>query len=810
MTRRAIVLGLGVLGAEVAERAQRELRERGADDALASGVEVSIDLEIPAPDILAKDVLARARLMLAHERMVHARDAPGEDGLTELVVIVIASLGEADVRSKLSDAIAAMESRLLDELGPIFERHRTRSDRNLVILPLLAMPHPRAHADGPEIARAARELVERVRVTPVLDRAVPQVYLVEDVAEFSVLGPAELAETLRNFVMLLALSRSVVDELGPLIHGPAPDRPLATFACAVAELPRERIARYAENFVALETLDATLDAKVENAKLADLDALETLELAMLDRPEDAEALVRELIERYVPKPTPDARPLWHESAEVLRERYGPDTGDPSLDDEVPEPDPPEGFALEKMRGIEDAWRLLQRRRFDDVIARERAEIERARDAVLEKVRTYVDRSLFAEPSPEAFRRTTEIVDKLRRAVGGELEEAVSARDAIRPPKAPSFSAFASSHAELLDAARRKPDLRTLGIYGTAFVLGAATLGPTLLAALADALSVSPSDWYAPLLGRHSLLTAIASSVIVSALVLGLDLSRAVRQVSEHWKAMWDALEATIEGSSGSVLHYFERRVSLARQTARVEALLAVRAALDRDAERLLVIDRAAQKARSALLDDQQRLGAIRGASGEDLSALLGRASGTLIESLTAASSARSLVRGLPAEARASRVRDVLGALAGRSKASRWREEPPFASLDQLRAAARSHAKPIAEWDPFGEGPDAEATADTIASFVRRHARSLRVALDLAGERADGAVDLVEGTAIIPKAALDRVRAALDREGALGRQAIPCVRGAETDRAYFVVVRAGIPLGDVRSLASARDDRGGAS
>lgn len=807
MTQRAIVLGLGALGAEVAERAHRELDERGATDALASGVVVLVQAELGAPDAIAAETLGCARTLLAHERMVHARDAPGEDGLTELVVIVVASLGEAEVRAKLSDAIARIETRLLDELGPIFERHRTLGSRNLVILPLLSMPHPRAHADGADIARAARELVERVRTTPLVDRAVPQVYLVEDVAEFSVLGSRELVESLRNFVMLLALSRSVVDELGPLIHGPAPDRPLATFACAVAELPRERIARYAENHVALETLEAMLDAKVESAKLADLDAIETLDLAMLDRPDDAATLVRELIERYVPSPTPDAPPIWHEPAEVLRARYGPDTGDPSLDDAVPPPDPPEGFALDKMRGIEDAWRLLQRRRFDDVIARERAEIERARDAVLGKVRAYVDRSLFEEPSPEAFRRTTEIVDKLRRAVGSELEEAVSARDAIRPPKAPSFAAFSSAHAELLDAARGKPDLRTLAIYGTAFVLGVATLGPTLLAALADALSASPADWYEPALRERSLVTSIVLGLATASVVLGLDLSRSVRRIGERWKAMWDALETTVEGPSGSVLHYFERRVSLARQTARVEALLAVRAALDRDAERLLVIDRAAQKARSTLLDEQQRLGAVRSAHGEDLSALLGRASGTLIESLTAASSARSLVRGLPTEARASRVRDVLGSLAGQSKAPRWREEPPFASIDQLRAATRSHARSIAEWDPFGEGPDAEATAETIAGFVRRHARSLRVALDLAGERADGAVDVIEGTAIIPNAALDRVRAALDREGALGRQAIPCVRGVEGDRAYFVVVRAGIPLADVRSLASVGEKRG---
>src|SRR5690606_12083900 len=119
--------------------------------------------------------------------------------------------------------------------GPIFEPFRTGTARNGVVVPLLAMPHPHGHREGPEIVGAVRSLVAALRARPASRRCTPQLWLVEDVAEFSILSEGELEQNVRNFVTLLLRAGPALARVQTLLHGTAPDAPLATFACAVAE-----------------------------------------------------------------------------------------------------------------------------------------------------------------------------------------------------------------------------------------------------------------------------------------------------------------------------------------------------------------------------------------------------------------------------------------------------------------------------------------------------------------------------------------------------------------------------------------------
>lgn len=802
----AIVLGLGAFGAKVAERLARE---RAAQDEGASALDILTFTGSLSASHIAEQTAALAREVLAHERLVESRDRAGGGGDTKLHVLVLAHLAEAEIRQHLGPVLCAVEAALLTRFGPIFERFRTGASRNLVVLPLLAMPHPGAHAEGEAIAVAVRTLADDVAKRAPRDRAIPQLFVIEDVAEFTVLSEHELEQCLRNFTTLLLYALPALENAGRLLHGFEPKEPLATFVCATAELPRAKLREYGENRVALELLDAIADAPREGATLGDLDALEEVELAALDPPDESERDVLDILERYAPKIESDDEPRWYARGESVRERYGPDTGDASKDDAQPPSDPPVGFALEEMRRIEEAWRLLQRRRFDDVVARERRAIEDARDKLLERIAARVDRELWSAPKPEAFRRAAELVQNMERGVSMRLEDAVAARDATRPVPAPSFDAFRDAHASLLDEARRKPDLGRMALIFCLTVAMTVLFLPTLLHALADALGVTPSDWFEPAMREHGAWTSLALGALLTGLSLGSRYRRHVLALREAWHEMWRTLEETITGTHASLLDYFASRLKLSRSVAQVEALLALRSALEGDSERLTLLDRAVRRARATLLERQRALGVTRDANGEeDLRGLVGADGETLVEALVGDAARRDLARALPGDERDIRVADVLARLArDNGYAKRWREEVPFTSLKTLADACGRHAEPVAEWDPFSHPESGDSTVERIASFIRRQARSLKVALNFSGYEASDATGvsaLVRGTAVVPAAALEGVRRSLSQESAAGRADVPLSAGVEADRAYYVIAYGDIAEQAVASIRPAPD------
>ena len=258
----ALLIGLGEFGAKVAERLLAEHRagrnETAPDDAELQILVARSSIDIPA---LVDAALLEIRAALAHRRLVALRDAAASEDQTRLHVLVFGQLGEAEVRASLWPLLAALQARLLAELGPIFESFRAGKQRRGVILPLLAMPHPPSDPAGSAIRTCVRELVAALAGTPIRARAVPQVYLIEDVAEFSVLSASELEQCVRNFASLL-LHIDPQGEAGELVdrllHGTQLDEPLATFVCAVAELPRTKLAAYGCDRVVIELLDALL------------------------------------------------------------------------------------------------------------------------------------------------------------------------------------------------------------------------------------------------------------------------------------------------------------------------------------------------------------------------------------------------------------------------------------------------------------------------------------------------------------------------------------------------------------------------
>jgi len=769
------------------------------------------------PGQVAEQVLVQVRRALAHARMVGVRDASASEHQTRLTILVFASLGEAPVRRWLTPILSAIQARLLTELGPIFEAFRVGRARNGVVLPLLTMPHPPSDPAGVEVSRCVRMLLAEVAGTPARRRAISQVYLIEDVAEFSVLSEAELGQCVRNFATLLlyadlSAGGSTLSE--QLLHGDQPREPLATFVCAVAELPRTKLAAYGRDRVALEVLDAVREAPRLEASFSEADALEEIEVEALEQagPSDqAERDVRAVLDRYAPKVDPDPPPPWYTRGELATERYGPDPGDPSLLDPQPPALSPGGWLESRMREIEATWRLLQRKRFDDVVARDRAAVERWRDELLAKLRGRVDRELWADPSPQSLRRAEELVSKLRRAFTEQLDEAVRARDQARPAPAPDFEALRSAHAGMLDAARRKPDPPRMLLWGLLSLIAVALFLPPVLAMTADALAMDPGRWYEPLFRRFGWLTSLGLGLSGLGAWLGWVLGRAHLDLLAGLERMWTALRDTITGGQGSLLEYFTTRLRLSRAIARVESLLAVCAALDADAETLLLIDKAARRAQGELRDHMRELGVELGTgsgprSEDDISDLLGRGGETLVEPFVGPAGALEIVRSLTPEGRETRIHDVLGTLAAHyGRGDRWREELPFADLERLRRAAESHAEPIAQWDPFAGAERATATAERIASFVRRQRRTLRGALNFTGYEDLDSSGVTrpfhpDGEALVPRSALPLVR----EHAANDAEHLPLRPGTEPDRAYYVLTATGISEAAVASLLPTPD------
>jgi hypothetical protein len=585
-----VLVGLGRFGADVARRLADErgeaLRLAGqpaeADDLRHVLQDLSHQPDRFDPQAAAADVLAAVRAVLQHRRVVAARELADDSGLTRLHILVFAELGEPAVRGHLLPVLKAIEHLLLSQLGPIFESYRVGAARGAAILPILTMPHPPAHPQGAQIAAAVVDLLTKIAAAPPEARAIPQLYLLEDVAERSILAEGELRQCLRNFASLLLYSGDL-EILQQIVYGDDPNEPLATFVCAVAELPRARLAAYGAHRIALEVLAAVREAPRVDTELAALDALEQLEARALSQIDDADKDVHAVLQRYAPAVAREPTiPWWHEGA-VLLERLGPDPGDPSLLTPAAPGDPPQGWIHARMLEIQETWRLLQRRRFDDVVARDRAAVEAWRDRLLRQLRERLDESLWSAPSPAAFRQTEELAAKLSRAFGEQLERAIAERDAITPAKAPSFDELRAAHAAALDAARHKPEVAALALWAALFLSAFLLFLPPLFRLVALTLGLQ-SGALAFLLRDHPQLSALLLALLRlpedRGAKAGLgDLARAQERVPERSTRGATALDHLLEEAA------VERWIALVAEQLR-EALLHARSGGPADRARL--------------------------------------------------------------------------------------------------------------------------------------------------------------------------------------------------------------------------------
>lgn len=822
-----IVVGLGELGARAARRLAEldtvatvvldELDECVPDD---GGDEVGEDvggaLVRERSDDGADAILAAVAPLLEH-RAVMARS---HGGPTDLPILLLGSLAEPGVRGALPHLLASIDRRLTERLGPLV----SGAGAHVALLPILVLPRAEtADRRAQHATTTLRSIARYSRRAGAPIESIARVLVIEDVGARSVLGDDEQVSLLRNAALFIAEARTSPETApltDPLLRHDRGGPPLGTLAVATAELPRARLGQWARAHVGVELLDAVLEARVPAASTASADAIESIDLDSLDQGQDALHLVREaLLDRYLPTITPDAPPRVLERSQTLRARWGPDHADASVADPVVAPEIPLGFALKWTRTIEEAWVRFQRTRFDDLVATERARLEEARLTVSARAKERIDAELVASagasPGADALRRAQATTELLRRAVGERQRDAIRERDAMRPHAPPSFERFHDAHARFLDTLRARADVDRTVLYGVLSWLAVVLLAPTLLAALADALAIDPAGDLSHWLRDDGALTGAIAGLVLLGGYLGSAVYTAHAASVEAHGAMWKALAETIDSvETTSVLSYFASRLRLAREAARAEALLSVRGALDRDADRLRLADRAAKRTRgelaSRVLSSSSGPGVAQAAPRrhDDVARAAERAlrgePRALETTLVGAGAGEAIARLLPAAARDTRIADVLRRLAENERwSSRWREEVPFASIDALERATEPHADPVARWDPMEGADAAEASFDALAAFVRQHAESLRAPL-ATRQRGIGARPFGEGKAFVPLAAVGAVRARLDA-GAAGRS-VACERGPGRDRAFYVIAEIDLTEDDVIALSLAPEGR----
>ncbi|MCA9663684.1 MAG: hypothetical protein KC486_35470, partial [Myxococcales bacterium] len=345
----------------------------------------------------------------------------------------------------------------------------------------------------------------------------------------------------------------------------------------------------------------------------------------------------------------------------------------------------------------------------------------------------------------------------------------------------------------------KPEVALIALWGALALVGFVVFGAPVLHLLGEALGLDAGAGLGVLLIDHPVATAGVLGLAAVLGVCGYHLAGAHMAIIRALDGLWAALERTISGRQGSLHDYFASRLRLARNIARVEVLLTIRASLQADAERLVLIDKAARRAQATLGEEKRQLGVRKVAGEDDLRGLLGRPGEALVESLVGPEGAAGIRDALDVTGKQARISDVLATLADHyGRGDHWREEVPFADVSRLKEAAARHAEPIAAWDPFADARRAEATAGHLAGFLRRQRRTLGTALNFTGHEIHdptGVRKVIRGEAILPPGGHDLVRETLIDEVT----PVPTRRGGEVDRAYYLVVASGIHEDAVASL-----------
>lgn len=716
---------------------------------------------------LAGKIVTRLEKMLTHTSATDAREleaarmrgGSGEwRGPTQTLVVLIADIGESSVREALGPTMLALEDLAGERLKPVFSPEATISDKakNLVVLPALFSPHVRTVGDGQEIVQSVEKLYNQVRGRARDRRTVPALYLLEHVTSFSILESADADAMLENFCLFAVEGLGAAGEdadrqltkgntpggslRGRLLYNTNADLPLGTFSVARAESAATSIREYLRCHVALRLLKAVKDADPTETAARGRARAELLEAVDRPFPTDVQDQVRKRIE-----PLLGAReepPGWRTFKEKIVAEYGPDRGNPVIDDDKPQGED-EGWLRAKADAVLSGWRGLLAGGFDDLVDQFRTQARQwevgdsNKVGVRDRIRATIDDVLAPrvlddrQPTVLSYRDACQHATRIVEGLKGKCSLAVAERDRCLIEDDPSLSPLREAHASLLSATRAIPAFKTLAIGASLFAAAVASLLGPALHFLGAHAGLEPGGIADFLFVQHPYPTAAVLAALVCALVAALVFYNRYRIAKERLGQLWDTLAALVLGPHRSVLSFFLGRLQHAWHVGWVGALNRTCEAAERDLAHLRDIDRALLGAIDRYKNRLAALGVVRKFDGtDDVSGFLPEMRRPLVWSLVDAKTAADFVQN-----RSISGADLDGVLSSTERNvayySRWREESPFLDDEPLDRALNETIVEDALSDRVYSVPEfRDDVVRNLLDFARIHRRSLPLGLQL--------------------------------------------------------------------------------
>ncbi len=497
-----------------------------------------------------------------------------------LTVFVVGDMSEPFVRAALRAVLRDVHAELLRAFTPIFRTYREGFDRSLCVTPILWMPHPADPFEGaaPEPTRSEEsaiiDAVHGIRhwvecVLPAGKRFIPQIFVNSRVTDVATLSLADAVRQTRDFLSFQVRNDLAGDPwLRATAAGSGQADLFSSFSCYEIDFPALRCREYLANRMARELLGVIQEPPPGAARgpreSSDEDPLEGFAPPALDGL--VETLRAELggvtgrAGREVAATVRDALPIDRATrAAEIEEAYD------------------ERFERNLRRGILDHWRRLTgklgkiddlvddlRRHTSELLSRRIRELTRHSDELITD-------ALVEGGLGRAMGRLHRLRSRCRdlfqaEEAQRETREELAGRHAI-----PELGPLAVARAELLTAARDKPDLEPLRLGLVVVALLAPVLGAPLAQSLAYFERLHLSGGLAEaLLGPLGPVTGGLALFLPAWALLSWHVRRRTRALAAARERLAAAAERILRGSGGplasepptSIRSFLEARLEL--------------------------------------------------------------------------------------------------------------------------------------------------------------------------------------------------------------------------------------------------------
>lgn len=457
----------------------------GAEEPALPGTGLIAPCRSPGFQGLRRTLNAHVRSLFDFDFLARYRSRPTRRP-PRLTVFVVGDMSEPFVRASLRPILREIHAELLRAFTPLFRTYREGFDRSLCVTPILWMPHPADPFQGsdPEATRpeeaAIIDAVHGIRqwvecVLPAGKRFIPQIFVNSRVTDVSTLSLGDAVRQSRDFLSFQIRNDLAADPwLRATAAGSGQADLFSSFSCYETDFPALRCREYLANRLSRGLLGVILEPPATSPRAPVEDRAEEALIEL------APPLLEELVG--------DIRG----ELESVTGRAGEEAGEAvlaalSLGEATPfaevEEAYGEAFEAALRRLILGRWRELTGRlgRIDDMVDDLRRRTGDLLGRRVRELREHSDRTILESIGEGGLARALGRLHRLRSRCRDLFHEREAERrelaDLAKRHAIPELRPLAGARADLLAAAREKPDLVPLrtgaGLLATfALILGA--------------------------------------------------------------------------------------------------------------------------------------------------------------------------------------------------------------------------------------------------------------------------------------------------------------------------------------------------